>query len=550
MAVDWRKAVLVGLRLDPSKFAQDIAAAKKKLRAFGADVEKFLGKKVMKGGLLGRGGGMLAGVGKGIAAGIGFGGVAGIASVVGDVLSFEKALTRFQIATDKTPEQLAAFRAELGALSTATGISRNELLGGAQAYVALTGDVEGATQTAAVFAKVANATGASMQDIAGSAAAMKDNMKIDPADFEAAFSALHVQGKAGAVELRELATELAGVTPTFTQFAGGKGVTGLIDLGSALQAVRKGFGSSSEAATGLQSLMVAITKNAGRFEGKGVNVFTTNSKTGKKELRGLLEIVDDIAKSDLAKDPTKLTKAFGRDEARRAYEQLVNNRDLLDDLRKKSADQGAIARDAMTFQTSTAGRLAIALETLKTKIADVFTPERIAGFVDALGKLVDLLGTAAQFVDWISKGMPKARETTTAEKKLGGAVNRNDLVDMATERELGERRAAAKQAKQMPSWVRDRLMEEINREQATLNSLQVADTLEFRQQRQADALRGQLAGRGAKPEDLAGKRLSELLALQTRMLADGLRPEITVKLNDEKVATAVEKSRDQRRTVP
>lgn len=551
MAVDWRKAAMIGLRLDPSRFVQDIARAKKRLRAFGADAERFLGKKVMRGSLFRKGGGMLAGAAGGLAAGAGFGAIAGLQGVVADVLDFEKALVRFQITTDKAPAQIAELRDEIGRLSTTTGISRGELLAGASAYVALTGDADGAARSVQTFARVQNATGASMADIASSAAALKDNLRIDPSDFEAAFSALHVQGKAGAVELRELATELAGVTPTFAQFAGGKGVGGLVQLGSALQVVRKGFGSSSEAATGLQSLMVALTKNAKRFEAKGVKVFTKDPKTGKKSLNNLLEIVEAIGKSSLAKDPTALTKAFGRDEARRAYEQLVQNADLLDELREKSADQGAVARDAMTFQTSTAGRLAIALETLKTKIADVFTPERISAFVDALGKLVDLLGTSAKFVDWISKGMPKRKPLTPAEMKLSASVGRDARADIEKENEL----AAARRTLEgggggllLPE-LRQKALAEVAREQKLLNDLQVFD---FQQFTQGEALRKEMVAGGAAPEDLAGLSYTDLLVRRAREAnaASGGPVEVTVKINDQPVVTAIEQSREHRRGLP
>lgn len=342
-------------------------------------------------------GGLLAGGALGVAA---IGGL-GVLSMADDVYQLEKALTRFEIATNKTPEQMGAFREELSKVSRHTAINREELLKGAAAYVALTGDAAGAAQGMATFAKVQNATGASMEDIAATAAAMKDNLKIDPKDFEAAFSALHVQGKAGAVELRELASELAGIAPTFADFKGGGGVDGLVEMGAALQVIRKGFGSSNEAATGMQSLMVSLKKNAGKFQKAGVKIYDKDPKTGKKRLKDFSDIIDGIAKSKLAKDPTLLQKAFGRDEAVRAYDQLVKNRALMDSLIKEGSNTGAIDADAQKYLASDAGRIAKAWEGVKLKMAEAFTPERIEKFAAALEKAVMFAADMVDLIDQI-----------------------------------------------------------------------------------------------------------------------------------------------------
>ena len=252
-------------------------------------------------------------------------GAGGLAAMAGEAVTLEKGLARFQIATDNSDAQMADFRSSLADTARASGLNRQELLDGAAAYVALTGDAAGAAAGMGLFAQVSNATGSSMADIAATAAAMKDNLGIKPSEFEAAFSALAVQGKAGAVELRELATELAGVAPSFAQFKNGKGAEGLAEMGAVLQVVRKGFGSTSEAATGFRSMMVAVQRNAVKFSKAGVRIFDKDPKTGKKSLRDFSDIVDAIAHSKLAKDPTLLTKAFGTDEAKRAYDQLIHD---------------------------------------------------------------------------------------------------------------------------------------------------------------------------------------------------------------------------------
>ena len=392
-----KRTAKVELTLDKDRFDRGLDAAGRRIRKFGRDGRYALGDldkstgELMKGSLGKVGGKMLGVAGAGAAAALGVVGIAA-AGTFDDVMKLEKGLTRYQIATDATDAEMANFRTSLSEQARAAGLNRQELLDGAAAYVALTGDAKGAASGMALFAKVSNATGATIADVSATAAAMKDNLQIDPKDFEAAFSALHVQGKAGAVELRELATELAGVAPSFAKFKGGGGTAGLAEMGAALQVVRKGFGSTSEAATGFRSLLVAVQRNAKKFQAAGVRIYDKDPKTGKKTLRDFSDIVDAISNSKLAKDPTLLTKAFGADEAKRAYDQLSGNRALLDELIRKSQDKNAIDRDAAAYLASPAAKVSKAWEAAKQKLAEVFTPERIAAFAAALESVVSTMG--------------------------------------------------------------------------------------------------------------------------------------------------------------
>jgi len=329
---------------------------------------------------------------------VALGGVA-LGAMAEEAIDTERALTRLQIATNKTPAQMGALREELNKSSGELGLSRGSLLEGASAYVALTGDAEGAAEAMKLFGKVSNATGSSMADIAATAAAMKDNLGIDPKDFEAGFSALAVQGKEGAVELRELATELSGIAPSFAQFKGGKGAAGLAEMGASLQVIRKGFGSSSEAATGMRALMVSIARHADKFRKAGVQIYDKDPKTGKKRLRDFSDIIDAIGKSKLANSPTLLTDAFGSDEAKRAYDQLIQNRKLLDDLIARSSDANAINRDAATYQQSAAGRIEAAWNKVKLAVAEAFSPERIEIAVKLIEKAAAAFEVVGRFMN-------------------------------------------------------------------------------------------------------------------------------------------------------
>lgn len=368
-----RKRAIAELTADDRGLQRGLARAEKRfssLSRMGGRAFKSLGSVAAGalGGLLG--GGAL-------------GGTALIASEAAKTIKFEESLTRLGINAGAAVGSLADVRRRVFDISSATGVAREDVLQAAASFVALTGDGAAAAASMELFAKISKGTGSSMEDIAASAAAMQQNLRIDPAQFEKAFSILIKGGKAGSVELRDLASLLAGLSPQAARFKGGVGTEGLADLAAALQITRQGFGSANEAATGLESLMSSIAQHAGRFEDAGIQVFDI-SADGTKTLKSLPDIVNAIASSKLMKDPTALQKAFGRTEAMRAFEQLVKVRGAWRDLSAETMAANDVAEDYATFQQSSAGRIQGAWNQVKNEVAAALTPERIEAFAAAL----------------------------------------------------------------------------------------------------------------------------------------------------------------------
>jgi TP901 family phage tail tape measure protein len=346
-----------------------------------------------------------------------------------DVRDFERGLVRFQIASNGTTAATDALRTSIAKVSTETGVARSEILAGAQTYVDLTGDVAGAQAAMRSFARIAQASGASVSDVSAAAAALQQSMKLDPGDIEAVFSGLIEQGKKGAVSLKDFAGELSAVAPRFAKF-GGSGIQGIADLGAALQVVRQGFGSASEAATGLEALMGAMAQNAKKFEAAGVKIFT-RSKDGTKTFRGFVDIVDAIGRSKLAKDPTALSKAFGSKEAAQAFDMLTRNRSLLDEIYQAGLKSDTVQRDLMTFTSSAAGRIDLAFNNMKVSIAEAFTPERIEKFASAMEHVADLVGSIADTVDAILPGSSSDKQTAVkAAIQDDGALGRMQRINL------------------------------------------------------------------------------------------------------------------------
>lgn len=394
---------------------------------FGSELKKnVFGKDLIDKGFWGKAGAELVG-------NLGARGASSFGSVMAEqaraMIDYNNALVRLQINGNASAAQIADIDAKIRHASDATGKSRAEIVAAARQYVALTGDIQGASGAIEAWTRVAQASDSSVGDVASTAQALRDNLKIKPEEMEEAFDVLIGQGKQGAVEMSELKSQLATVTPLMAQFAGGTGIKGLRDLGAAVQVVRKGFGGTEETITGVQSLMTALIKNAGRFQKAGVHVMNVDPKTGVKTLKSFREIIDAISDSKLMRDPTKLEKAFGRVEAYRAFLQLRDNKDMLDQLADSTAYAGTTQRDLAKYTEQAGGRLEIAMQKAKNAIADAFTPERIEKFVHLIEELVPKLGKVADFVGDIGDvlgGLEGVGEKLRGV--FGGGVNAADAL--------------------------------------------------------------------------------------------------------------------------
>lgn len=327
-------------------------------------------------------------------------------------MDFEERLVRMQIASGKSRAEIHAFGDSVRATSSATGIAASDVLAASEAYVRLTGDIEGAVAGSELWAKAAQATGARATDIAETVAALKKNLQVDPGDMEAALSAISEQGKAGAVELKDLAARMSDIAPLWSMFEGGKGLGGLQELGATLQIVKGGFGGDAvNTVTGLRALLESIQQNAGKFGAHGIKVFNVD-KDGTMRMRSVLDVVDQISDSKLAKNPELLAKAFGRTEAARAFFQIRDNRQELERLVAVGGDAGAIGRDFNTVMESGSGKAAKAWEQMKNSLAEVFTPDRIEMFAKALGTAAEQFANIVGYIDRIAKHIDDLRKNT------------------------------------------------------------------------------------------------------------------------------------------
>lgn len=301
-----------------------------------------------------------------------------ISSGVDDVMNYERQITRLAIAQGKSNEEIRGFANAVTATSRATGIDRNDILGAVKAFQDETGNAEAATQLERFFGRAQQAIGAAGEDVAKTAAVLNKAFNIDPSGMEGAFDVLITQGKAGAVEAKDMARVLPSLQGLFTKFAGGDTERGFALLGATMQVAKGGFNTAEEAATGVNSLMGSLVRNAKKLDKHGVKVFDDDGRQ-----RNWLAILEDMAKNPKLQKGGLINSILGDKEAIRTALELMGNMDMLRSLAAQTAD-GSMEKDRLQYAESAAGRLDVAMNKLKLSIVEAFTPERIKAFADAV----------------------------------------------------------------------------------------------------------------------------------------------------------------------
>jgi TP901 family phage tail tape measure protein len=339
----------------------------------------------------------------------GFGGIAGFAAATKGVIDFEKRLVRLQVASRSTAKDMIQFKQSIFDVAKTKGVDPEELLGGIEKYVALTGNIGDARVAMDGFAKVAAATGSNFGDITTTAAALSQNMGIAAKEMEHAFDIMLVQGKSGAVELKDLAQITAGLTPQFATF-GTKGTAGLAEMGAMLQVIRTGFGSSSEAATGMESLMTGLAKHAKDLRGIGVEVFDPKNKN---QMRDLADISFDLIAKTKG-NPELLIKLLGRAEGVRALLPLMRvGRGELQKMIDEGMKANELNKDFATVMKTPAMQLQNAASSIKEILSKAIVPH-LPAIVSAFEKLGKLIGIIAENWKLIAAGI--------ATFKVGGIL--------------------------------------------------------------------------------------------------------------------------------
>jgi len=167
-----------------------------------------------------------------------------------------------------------------------------------------------------VVARVAQAAGAEMGDMAQTVIALNQSLKIKPEDMAGALAALAVAGKEGQFELKAMAREFQALLPQAVAL-GMEGREAVNSIAAALQIARKGAATESEAANNLSDFMGKLVspdvkKN---FADMGVDIMAVLADATKRGLNPIevgLQQVLMLTKGKLG----QIVELFGDKQAR------------------------------------------------------------------------------------------------------------------------------------------------------------------------------------------------------------------------------------------
>jgi hypothetical protein len=213
--------------------------------------------------------------------------------------------------------------ARIKAAADATGFDRLSAASGLNKFVGKSGELDMGLKMLPELGKLARASGAELDDLADAAGDVSNAFKDDkPEDqlrkTQAVMRTLAGQGKIGAVEIKNLATQAAKLTSASGAF-GGDAEKNLGFMGALTQMSRATGGSASatQAATSVGAFVNTLKTPARikQFEAQGINLY--DKKTG------LYNDPENIVLQALSKtqgDPQKFKKMFANVQGARAVE--------------------------------------------------------------------------------------------------------------------------------------------------------------------------------------------------------------------------------------
>jgi len=314
------------------------------------------------------------------------------------------------------------------------GTSAQEVIAAMAQFTSLTGDLKTARASMGTFATVASATGASLTDVAASTAAISQQFKItDPAQIKEVLSALTYQGKAGAIELSDLATGLQTLAAGGASF-GLSGVQGVKTLGGITQIAKQGSGSAAETFTAVQGIFRELAAKTSQLEKQKVKVY--EGKGANKKTRDPTDIIIDaiskIGGNDVAKKATGLQSIFndslkGLKPLLSLYNDTVRNtegsdkektaagvaalRKALDSAINAEGGWEDVIKDSAQMQKTSASQMEAASESLKGKISENVAPKltefatQLATSTDAIDFFVFAMEAIADTVEGFGKAL-------------------------------------------------------------------------------------------------------------------------------------------------
>jgi len=335
---------------------------------------------------------------------------AGLTAAARQVINFDADLQQLAVDADITDMQLAKVKQQILDVANSADIrvNRNDLLGAMKEIIAQTGNLDVAVDNLRNIGLLMRATGSAGSDAGALVANFYEKFQIR--DAQAMLQVLDesaLLGKAGAFELRNLASEGNSVTAAYAS-TGRVGPIAVREMNALLQVIRRTTPSAAEAATAFERMLSTLTiEKVGELQQAGIQIWDIDAlEKGTKIARPIPSILQDILKAT-GGDIEILGKIFDI-RAMRAVQAFMlefnANNGALPSMEKflaVSGDGSQIIKDAgRNARTAKA-----ALQSLKNTGAEV-ADNNLSNPLKGAAEAVDLVGedTATKLLDSAAKG--------------------------------------------------------------------------------------------------------------------------------------------------
>lgn len=238
----------------------------------------------------------------------------------------ERAITRIGVTAGATENDLKAVGETAFGIAQQVAMPYAKVVEGLNVLVSQGRTLKEAMAFLPAVSRTASAAGAEIDDIAKTADSVGSNFKIAGDQMQAAFDIMAAGGKAGQFELKDMARYLPSLGPAAAA-VGFEGKKGLTELVSMLQVLRKGSGSSEEAAGSMANILQKMQseETSKRFKKFGIDL-EAGLKKGKAEGRNLVEVFEDLTRTALKGDLSKLPQLINDMEFARGVRALMTYR--------------------------------------------------------------------------------------------------------------------------------------------------------------------------------------------------------------------------------
>lgn len=238
----------------------------------------------------------------------------------------DRQISRIGVTANATQSDLAGVRKQIEGIAYETAQSAGNVTGGLDVLVAQGRTLKEGLEFLPSVARTAAASNSAIEDIAKTADSVSSNFKIAGKEMQGAFDIMAEGGKAGMFELKDMSRYLPSLGPAAAAI-GMQGTKGLTELVSILQVMRKGSGTSEEAYSSMNNVLMKMDSDETRknFKKFGIDSAAALDKT-RKAGGNVIETFENLIKLATKGDNGKIGEIIKDAEfkrgvlALRAYE--------------------------------------------------------------------------------------------------------------------------------------------------------------------------------------------------------------------------------------